>query len=266
MTLDDLPHQYRVILCDIWGCVHDGVRIYPGAAERLRQWKDQGRKVVLITNAPRTAEAVALQLDQLGLDRDLWDGIATGGDAGIEALRQCSKPVGFIGTAMDKAILEDKGIRITDNNSFADLACAGLDEYRRDVSDYIAELERLAGRGVVMHCLNPDRVVIRGGRLEPCAGALADIYEGFGGLVEWYGKPFPAIYKHALHLGGDPAPDEILAIGDGLQTDLLGAVRMGFAFVFVTGGIHGGEPFPKQFAAENGLGDWRPLMVVSSLG
>ena len=266
MTLDDLPHQYRVILCDIWGCVHDGVRIYPGAAERLRQWKDQGRKVVLITNAPRTAEAVALQLDQLGLDRDLWDGIATGGDAGIEALRQCSKPVGFIGTAMDKAILEDKSIRITDNNSFADLACAGLDEYRRDVSDYIAELERLAGRGVVMHCLNPDRVVIRGGRLEPCAGALADIYEGFGGLVEWYGKPFPAIYKHALHLGGGPTPDEVLAIGDGLQTDLLGAARMGFAFVFITGGIHGGEPFPKQFAAENGLGDWRPMLVVSSLG
>jgi len=266
MTLDDLPHQYRVILCDIWGCVHDGVRIYPGAAERLRQWKDQGRKVVLITNAPRTAEAVALQLDQLGLDRDLWDGIATGGDAGIEALRQCCKPVGFIGTAMDKAILEDKGIRITDNNSFADLACAGLDEYRRDVSDYIAELERLAGRGVVMHCLNPDRVVIRGGRLEPCAGALADIYEGFGGLVEWYGKPFPAIYKHALHLGGGPTPDEVLAIGDGLQTDLLGAARMGFAFVFITGGIHGGEPFPKQFAAENGLGDWRPMLVVSALG
>lgn len=266
MTLDDLPNRYRVILCDIWGCVHDGVHLYPGAAEQLAQWKGEGRTVILITNAPRTAEAVALQLDQLGLDRDLWDGIATGGDAGIEALRHCSRPVGFIGTAMDMAILEDKGVRITDDDSFTDLACAGLDECRRQASDYTAELERLAGRGVVMHCLNPDRVVIRGGRLEPCAGALADIYEGFGGLVEWYGKPFPAIYKHALHLGGDPAPDEILAIGDGLQTDLLGAARMGFAFIFITGGIHGGEPFPKQFAAENGLEDWRPLMVVSSLG
>jgi ribonucleotide monophosphatase NagD (HAD superfamily) len=67
-------------------------------------------------------------------------------------------------------------------------------------------------------------------------------------------------------LGGDPAPDEVVAIGDGLQTDLLGAARMDFAFVFITGGIHGGEPFPKQFAAENGLADWRPLMVVGSLG
>lgn len=266
MTLDDLSDQYRVVLCDIWGCLHDGVHIYPGAAERLRQWKQQGRTVILITNAPRTAEAVALQLDQLGLDRALWDGIATGGDAGIEALRRCTKPVGFIGTQMDKTILEDKGVRIADDHGFTDLACAGLDEYRRQVSDYTAELERLAERGVVMHCLNPDRVVIRGGRLEPCAGALADIYEGFGGLVEWYGKPFPAIYKHALHLGGDPAAAEVVAIGDGLQTDLLGAARMGFAFVFITGGIHGGEPFPRQFAAENGLGDWRPLMVVGSLG
>jgi HAD superfamily hydrolase (TIGR01459 family) len=266
MSLDDLSEQYRVVLCDIWGCLHDGVRIYPGAAERLRHWKEQGRTVVLITNAPRTAEAVGLQLDQLGLDRELWDGIATGGDAGIEALRHCTKPVGFIGTAMDRRILEGQGVRIADNDSFTDLACAGLDEYRRQVSDYTAELQRLAERKVLMHCLNPDRVVIRGGRLEPCAGALADIYEGFNGLVEWYGKPFPAIYKHALHLGRDPAPAEVVAIGDGLQTDLLGAARMGFAFVFITGGIHGGEPFPKQFAAENGLGEWRPLMVVSSLG
>jgi HAD superfamily hydrolase (TIGR01459 family) len=266
MTLDDLPQQYRVILCDIWGCLHDGVHLYAGATERLRQWKDEGRTMILITNAPRTAEAVAGQLDQLGLARELWDGIATGGDAGIEALRHCSKPVGFIGTQMDKAILEDKGVRIANDDGFTDLACAGLDEYRRQVSDYTAELEQLAGRGVVMHCLNPDRVVIRGGRLEPCAGALADIYEGFGGLVEWYGKPFPAIYRHALHLAGDPVPEEVVAIGDGLQTDLLGAARMGFGFVFITGGIHGGEPFPKQFAGENGLGDWRPLMVAGSLG
>ena len=154
MTLDELPDTYRVILCDIWGCVHDGVHLYPGASDRLRQWKEEGRTVILITNAPRTAEAVAGQLDQLGLEGDLWDGIATGGDAGIEALRHCSNPVGFIGTETDRAILEDKGVRITDTDDFTDLACAGLDEHRREVSDYTADLGRVAGRGVVMHCLN----------------------------------------------------------------------------------------------------------------
>lgn len=265
-ALDALPDHYRVILCDIWGCVHDGVRLYPGATDRLRRWKEQARTIILITNAPRTAEAVSAQLLRIGLDRSLWDGVATGGDAGIAALRHCPEPVGFIGTAADRAILEDKGVRITDGDCFADLACAGLDERRRQVSDYTGELRKLAARDVLMHCLNPDRVVIRGGCPEPCAGALADLYLGVGGRVEWYGKPYPAIYRHALHLAGDPSPGDVLAIGDGLHTDLLGAARMGFGFVFVTGGIHRGEPFPEDFARENGLGDWRPMAIVASLG
>ena len=56
-----------------------------------------------------------------------------------------------------------------------------------------------------------------------------------------------------------------MAIGDGLQTDMLGAARRGIDAVFVAGGIHAGEPFPQNFAADNGLGDWRPVAVVDSL-
>jgi HAD superfamily hydrolase (TIGR01459 family) len=116
-----------------------------------------------------------------------------------------------------------------------------------------------------MHCLNPDRVVVRGGALEACAGALADIYIELGGRVVWYGKPHPAIYSHALHRAGDPAADEVLAVGDGLQTDILGAARMGFDAVFVSGGIHAGEPFPHDFAVLNGVAGWQPVAVVESL-
>jgi HAD superfamily hydrolase (TIGR01459 family) len=116
-----------------------------------------------------------------------------------------------------------------------------------------------------MHCLNPDRVVIRGGVPEPCAGAIADVYEMLGGRVTWYGKPHEAIYTHVLQHVGNPPKDEVLAIGDALQTDALGAARMGFDFVFVRGGIHGGEPFPEDFATEYNLGDWRPVAVADSL-
>ena len=123
----------------------------------------------------------------------------------------------------------------------------------------------LAGWGVRMHCLNPDRVVIHGGKVVYCAGALADIYLELGGQVEWYGKPFPAIYSFALSLVGNPPSTEVLAIGDGLQTDILGAARMGFDAVFVTGGIHAGEPFPQDFSRDNGLGEWQPIAVVGSL-
>ena len=109
---DSLDPRYRLVLCDIWGCVHDGVELYPGAAERLLQWRGEGRDVVLITNAPRTAEAVSEQLGRLGLPREAWNAIATSGDAGIAALNALDAPVGFIGTRGDRAILEGSGVEI----------------------------------------------------------------------------------------------------------------------------------------------------------
>jgi HAD superfamily hydrolase (TIGR01459 family) len=263
--LDALPERFRVILCDVWGVIHDGVNLYPGAAERLLQWRGEGQFVILITNAPRTADAVAAQLLRIGLPSEAWDGVATSGEAGIEALNALDAPVGFLGTAGDRAILEGRGVRIAAGEDFTDLACTGLDDRRDDVDEYLPDLQRWAARAVRMHCLNPDRLVIRGGVPEACAGAIADVYEALDGEVIWYGKPHKTIYDHALHLAGDPAPEAVLAIGDGLQTDILGAARMGFDAVFVAGGIHGGEPFPTDFAAKNGLGGWQPVAVVDSL-
>jgi HAD superfamily hydrolase (TIGR01459 family) len=260
-----LDARYRVILCDIWGVVHDGVSLYPGAIDRLRQWRGEGRCVVLITNAPRTADEVDGQLARLGLPREAYDFVETGGEAGIEGLRALAEPVGFIGTHADRAVLEERGIRIADGDDFANLACTGLSEGRPDTAAYSERLERYAARGVTMHCLNPDRVVVRGGVTEPCAGALADIYEALGGSVVWYGKPHAAIYEHALRRAGHPGSDQVLAIGDGLLTDMLGAARQGIDAMFVTGGIHAGEDFPDSFAADHDLGAWRPVAVVDSL-
>jgi HAD superfamily hydrolase (TIGR01459 family) len=263
MTLDEVERDYPVILCDLWGCIHDGVNLYPDAAERVERWHSDGRKIIFITNSPRSADAVARQLDRLGLP-PLWDGIATSGEAGIACLKNAG-PVGFIGTASDRADLEGRGVNIARGDDFTELACAGLDGRRRRVTDYEEEIAPLAQRDVLMHCLNPDRVVIRGGVAEPCAGAIADRYEALGGRVEYYGKPYPAIYRHAMKLAGDPAPSGVLAIGDGLNTDILGAARMGYACVYVTGGISGGEGIPEAFARNNGLGDWQPVAVVDGL-
>ena len=264
-VLNALPERYRLILCDIWGVVHDGVHLYPGAAERLLQWRGEGRTVILLTNAPRTAEAVEQHLHQLGLPSAAWNGIATSGEAGIAELASGGGAVGFIGTESDRAILESRNIQIVEDEAFTELACTGLDDRRRHVEDYREQLEKLADRDVLLHCLNPDRIVVRGGAVEPCAGALADVYLGLGGRVTWYGKPFPAIYHYALSLAGFPPASEVLAIGDGLPTDIVGAARQGFDAVFVAGGIHAGEPFPEDFAEQNGLGDWQPIAVVESL-
>ena len=264
--LDALPLHYKVILCDIWGVVHDGVNLYSGAAERLLGWASEGRRIILITNAPRTAQAVEHQLARIGLPRGAWHGISTSGEAGIVALNDVGAPVGFIGTPDDRAILESRGVVIADNRQFKDLACLGLDGARMIPADYLPDLEPLAARGVAMHCLNPDRMVVRGGVPEACAGAIADLYEGLGGHVLWYGKPHSAIYDHALGLGGNPDISNVVAIGDALATDVLGAARQGLDCIFVTGGIHAGEPFPASFASQYGLGDWAPVAVVDSLG
>jgi HAD superfamily hydrolase (TIGR01459 family) len=261
---ENLDPQYSVILCDIWGVVHDGVHLYPNAAERLREWRGQGRKVILITNAPRTAEAVEAQLGRIGLARDCWDGIATSGEAGVNVIKTLAHPTGFLGTPQDRTILEEHGLHFVDDG-FTDIAVTGLDGQRLTVEGYRPQLEELAERDVLFHCFNPDRVVVRGGVTEPCAGALADVYEGLGGRVEWYGKPFHAIYDYAMSLAGNPPHEAVLAVGDALVTDMVGAATQGFAAVFVQGGIHAGEPFPAGFASQYGLGDWSPVAVVDSL-
>ena len=265
MVLDALPERYRLILCDIWGVVHDGFRLYPGAAERLRQFRREGRTVVLITNAPRTTAAIEEHVLRIGLPRDAWDGIVTSGQAGIDALKQFAAPVGFLGTDDDRDILSGSGLTIVTDDGFSELACTGLPNRGGRPEDYLPLLQSLANRNVRMHCLNPDRIVIHGGVMEYCAGALADRYIELGGRAEFYGKPYPAIYRNALAFAGNPPASAVLAIGDGLPTDILGAACMGFDAVFVTGGIHGGQPFPDDFASQNDLGDWKPVAVVGGI-
>jgi HAD superfamily hydrolase (TIGR01459 family) len=262
--LDRLDRRYTTIICDIWGVVHDGGRLLPGVIDRFEQFRTEGRGIVLLTNAPRPASTVQAQLDKLGLPRRLYDAVSSSGEAGIAALLGLSQPVGFMGTDEDRHDLLGRGVKIV-ADGFAHLACTGLDERSDDPADYRGRLEELAARGVRLHCLNPDRVVLHLGNLEACAGALADIYGALGGQVTWYGKPHRPIYDHARTLAGNPPLETMLAIGDGLQTDILGAGRYGIDAVYVSHGIHAGEPVPADFARKHGLGDWAPILTVDGL-
>jgi HAD superfamily hydrolase (TIGR01459 family) len=262
--LDELDPKYRAILCDIWGVVHDGGQLLPGVTERLLKWRDEGRCVVLLTNAPRSADMVEAQLDRMGLPRSAYDAITSSGESGISALTSPPRPVGFLGTQADRDDLARRGVLFS-SAEFAELACTGLDDRRDEPEEYREQLEGWARSGVVMHCINPDRVVMRSGVSEACAGALADIYEELGGHVEWYGKPHGPIYDHARSLAGDPPLEAMMAVGDALVTDMLGAAKYGIDAIYVSHGIHAGEPVPDDFASQHGLGDWRPIMTVEGL-
>jgi HAD superfamily hydrolase (TIGR01450 family) len=250
-----LPVCYRLILCDLWGCVHDGWRVFDGVPETLATWKAEGRTVLFVTNAPRSAAAIRVQLDRLGLDPALDDGIVTAGEAGVGAL--LGRPVGFCGTAEDRRDLEASGLEIADEG-YADLACAGL-AAGEGVADYAERLAGWRNRDVLLHCLNPDRLAPHMGEMMVCAGALADAYEALGGRVAWYGKPYSAIYDHALRLGGVSDKTAVLAIGDGLRTDMVGAAAFGIDALYVAGGLHAGEEpvFPEG---------WRPIGTVETIG
>lgn len=263
-TLTALAAHHSTILCDIWGVIHDGGRLLPGAVERLSAWKAAGKTIILVTNAPRPASTVQAGLDALGLPRAAYDAITSSGEAGIAALTDPPRRVGFLGTDDDRADLVAHGVELAEQD-FTEVACTGLDEQRDVPSDYVEQLERWAARDILLHCLNPDREVIHCGQREACAGALADLYEGMGGRVAWYGKPHAPIYAHALALAGHPPLSEVLAIGDGPVTDMLGAARFGIDAIFISHGIHAGAPFPPDFAARHNLGEWRPLATLADL-
>lgn len=263
-SLDEIAAPYATILCDIWGVVHDGGQLLPGAAARLEAWKQAGKTIILVTNAPRPASTIRAGLDALGLARTLYDAVTSSGEAGIAALTDPPRAVGFLGTREDRADLVAHGVLL--GEEYGEVACTGFPVPGERPEQYRDLLCGWAASGVVLHCLNPDREAIQCGRREACAGAIADLYEQLGGQVAWYGKPHPSIYAHALRLAGSPPLDRVLAVGDSLVTDMLGAARFGIDALFVSHGLHRGAPFPPDFSDRHGLGDWRPIAVVQDLG
>lgn len=240
--LTALPQHYRLILCDLWGCVHNGVTILPGVVERLDAWQTEGRTIVFLTNAPRPSSAVAEQLGALGLPDRLNGQIVSSGDVALVHMRdeERSRSSTFLGSQADRRRLEAAGLDFVAVDRADTVICSGFDERGFDIDDYMDELGRLAASGVEMLCLNPDRVVHRGDRAEPCAGAIAASYAAMGGKVRLFGKPYRDIYDHAIRYAeADVDRNEVIAIGDSISTDYVGAVNANIDFIFVAGGIDG---------------------------
>ncbi|GHD99931.1 HAD family hydrolase [Defluviimonas sp. 20V17] len=247
-SLAEMSQPYRSILCDLWGCLHNGVAAYPAAVEALRGFRAGGGKVVLLTNGPRPWQMVREQIDALGVPRDCYDAIASSGDAAREAIA---------GGAVGPRIYHlgpDTCLPLFDNlpggasvepvplNQASGIVCTGLfDDSTETPDDYRAILLEARTRGLKMLCANPDLVVERGEMRIYCAGAIAKAYEEAGGEVLWLGKPYPQIYDLARRrlgeVGGSLQEADILAIGDGIATDIQGAMQEGFDTLFVTSGI-----------------------------
>ncbi len=247
-----LAAETDVILCDVWGVIHNGVAHHASAVDALRRFRHGGGTVILVTNAPVPAERVRARLDSLGVGRDAYDAVATAGDVAAALIVAAGCPPVFtIGPAHDVAIYAEAGRigpRTPPRAGIAEAAmavCLGLDGVRALPADYDDDLARLKARGLDLVCANPDIVVEVGDDLVWCAGAIAARYAAMGGTVIQAGKPFPAIYERALALAaavrGPVTARRVLAIGDAVATDLAGAARQGVAALFITAGIHRAE-------------------------
>jgi HAD superfamily hydrolase (TIGR01459 family) len=233
-------------LVDIWGVMHNGVAPFATAVEACRRFRDCGKLVLLLSNAPRPADAVAAQLDRIGVPRDAYDGIVSSGDASRAAIRALggNAPVFHLGPARDLPLYDGLDVNLVAPEAARAIVCTGLFDDETETPGHYADLlAGLAARRLPMICANPDLTVQRGDRIVYCAGAIAAEYETVGGAVTYAGKPFPPIYDMAFAAmaalaGREIARQRTLAIGDGLRTDIEGARRAGLRAVFVASGVH----------------------------
>ena len=267
--LSAIAEHYDAVLCDVWGVLHNGREAFLGPCDALSRFAAEHGTVVLISNAPRPATAVHGQLAELGVPKAAWNGFVTSGDATRALLAARSPgPVFRLGPDRDQPLYEGLGLEFAPLEDAAFICCTGLfDDDVETAEDYRAALTGAAARGLDFICANPDLVVHRGEKLIPCAGALAALYAELGGKVVMAGKPHAATYDLALsevdRLAGRAIPkSRVLAIGDGVGTDVLGANRQGLDCLFITGGIHGAEA-PDEVLAKAGA---HAAYAMTSLG
>jgi HAD superfamily hydrolase (TIGR01459 family) len=241
--------DYDILLCDVWGVIHNGRESWPAPCEALARFNREGGHVVLISNSPRPAKDVIAQLDGLGVPREAWKAFVTSGDATrAELSKRAPGPALILGPERDWPLYAGLGLDVVeDAASAAFLSVTGLvDDETETPEDYRERLSAAAARDLELICANPDRVVQRGDKLIYCGGSLADLYESLGGRVTMAGKPYGPIYDLALKeaemlLGGPVDRSRVLCIGDGVVTDVMGANAQALDCLFIAQGIHGDQ-------------------------
>jgi HAD superfamily hydrolase (TIGR01459 family) len=244
----ELFDRYDILICDIWGVMHDGARAYQPAGEAFARFRAGGGTVLLLSNAPMPSSWVAKVLDEKGVRRDAWDAIVSSGDITLAHIaEQGYGAVHHIGTDRDLPLFETMQVARVGLREADAIVCTGLIDDRNETAEnYRSLLEAALGRNLPLVCANPDLIVDVGGDFLPCAGVIAELYEAIGGPVYWAGKPHRPAYERAMQaiarLRGDiPERQRILAVGDAIRTDIAGAAAFGLDAMFVAQGIHRDE-------------------------
>src|ERR1051326_2325417 len=230
--LSEIAAGYDAAICDVWGVLHNGKQAYLGAADAMRRFRAERGPVVLLSNAPRLADGVEWLFDRVGLPKDFYDGIVTSGSAARADLLRHTEgkpalPLFCLGPSRDNPLFQGLNVKLVAADEADVVLCTGLfDDETETPDDYRGMLQQFRARSLPFLCANPDIIVQRGDKLIYCAGAIARLYESMGGEVVYYGKPYPAVFERAVAALRAKAPAKRpLVIGDGIETDILGAQR-----------------------------------------
>jgi HAD superfamily hydrolase (TIGR01459 family) len=269
-SLEETAPGYQALFCDLWGCLHDGRRAYPAAVAALERFRARGGAVILLTNSPRPAANVADQIAAMGASRDCYDLIVSSGDAAQMAMAggRFGRRVHHIGPERDLPFFFDEtgrpyDVELVGLEQAEGIVCTGLfDDQTETPEDYRATILYGVTKGLRLLCANPDVIVDVGDQRIYCAGAIAEAYAAAGGESFYFGKPHPPIYtlaraKLARLVGEEVPAEDILCIGDGIATDILGAMGENLDSIFITGGLAAEEtgttpdrgPDPGRLAA-----------------
>ena len=276
-ALADISERYDALFVDLWGCLHNGVQAFPDAVAALQTYRATGGKVVLLTNAPRPRADVARQIERFGVPDDAWDTIVTSGDSGRAAMFNgaVGTRVWFMGNEkIDLGFFEplnivENPVKITrvPLQEAEGIVCTGPFDPHADPESWRPHLLMAKQLGLKLLCANPDIVVDRGERREWCAGAVAKMYTEMGGESLYFGKPHPPIYDLARRrlyaLGADVADSRILAIGDGILTDVQGALGEDLDCLFITGGLAASETKTDTQPDPDALATYLEAQMVS---
>lgn len=277
--LGSIAKRYDGFVFDVWGTVYDGDMVFPGVIDAFKGLRDLGKRIVFLSNSPQLPSVVANRLEKIGIEAKYHDGIVTSGG---ETHRQLSIAAAPEMNAFRGRVYQTGPDRFPDTLPIGSAAIAsdiadadwilnaGPNIPPETLTDYEARLVDAAIRGLPMLCANPDKTVFHGTERHICAGVLAERYAELGGHVSYIGKPHPAVFERCQRMLEITRPDQILMIGDNLETDIRGANQNNWHSLLIASGVHvlletnGSVAFPALGALEKDLGA-SPDYVIDTL-
>lgn len=266
----DLKDQYDVFVLDLYGVIWKGTEFFPRALEHMISLREDGKKIILLSNYPCLSATVEKMWEAKGMIKGVhYDSLMTSGQAAHNLMVKKEKKVYywllgyhpldiFVGTPYVKA----------KSPQAADIIFAGEPllftqkgwKEQASIGRYAAAMDKLLALKKPMLCVNPDQLSHSNqvGGMAVRAGALADYYEQHGGTVRYIGKPDPYLFEAAL-ANETVDRSQVAMVGDMLETDILGGRNAGIGTILTLCGVtyermlKAGETDILRFAEKTGI-------------